>query len=202
VEGAELFVSAQTRARLAEHLRKVAVLAGALGAGACVYGSPRSRDPGSLPIGTARDIATEFLASVAGAFEAEGTRLAFEANDPSYGCRFITRTAEAIDLVSRVDRPGIRVQIDTGTVFLGHEDVAIIGEAVCLAGHVHASEPWLRPLASANSGHRAVAAALTGKGYDGWISVEMRESKDWRENMERAAQVARAVYRPPLGRAP
>lgn len=196
VEGVELFVSDETRARLARHLHKVANLAGSLGARACVYGAPRSRDPGQLPFEAARDIAVDFFASVAPVFEAEGTCLAFEANDGSYGCRFITMTAEAIDLVRRVARPGFRVQIDTGTVFLGNESAAIIAEAVSVAGHFHASEPHLRPLGSGNSDHRSVAAALRAAGYDHWISVEMRETDDWRENIQRAAELMATVYRP------
>ncbi len=108
-------------------LRKVAGLAETLGAHACVFGAPRSRDPGLLSFEAARDMAVDFFSSVAPIFEFEGTCLTFEANDGSYGCRFITRTFEAIDLVRRVDRPGIRLQIDTGTIFLGQEERQLSG---------------------------------------------------------------------------
>jgi len=195
VEGVELFVSDDTRSRLADELRKVASLAESLGAHACVYGAPRSRDPGLLCFEAAREIAVEFFSSIAPIFESKGTCLAFEANDASYGCRFITRTAEAIDLVRRVARPGIRVQIDTGTIFIGNEDTAVIQNAVEFAGHVHISEPYLRPLGSANSDHVAMSAALVAANYDGWISVEMRETDEWRRNIERAAQLIKAIYR-------
>ncbi|HEY5127874.1 MAG TPA: sugar phosphate isomerase/epimerase [Bradyrhizobium sp.] len=199
IEGVELFRSDETRARLAKHLREVAKLAGVLGARACVYGAPRSRDPGQLPFDAALNIAIDFFSSIAPAFEAEGTCLAFEANDASYGCRFVTRTTEAIDLVRRVSRPGVRVQIDTGTVFLGNEENAVITEAVSLAGHFHASEPQLAPVGSGNSDHQLIAAALRAAGYDGWMSVEMRQTDDWRGNIERAADLMATVYRPPSG---
>jgi D-psicose/D-tagatose/L-ribulose 3-epimerase len=196
VDGVELFVSTETRTRLAQHLRKVARVAGALGAKACVYGAPRMRDPGSIPSATAFAIAVDFLSAIAPVFESEGSCLCFEANDSSYGCRFVTRTREAIDLVRQIDRPGVRVQIDTGTVFLGREPASIVRDAVGIAGHVHASEPQLSPLGSKGSDHAAVAAALGAAGYGGWISVEMRETPSWRENMERAARLMGNVYRP------
>ncbi len=196
MEGVELFVSDETRARLRGHLSKVARLASALGAQVCVFGAPRNRDPGALSFEAAREIAVNFFSSVAPIFEAEGTCLTFEANDASYGCRFITRTAEAIDLVRRVARPGIRVQIDTGTIFLGNEDTAVVGNAVKFVGHVHASEPKLRPLGSANSDHEAVSVALVAANYHGWISVEMKETDEWRQNIDRAAQLMKTVYRP------
>jgi sugar phosphate isomerase/epimerase len=196
VDGVELFTSNDSRTRLAEHLRKVARLAGSLGAGACVYGAPRSRDPGGLSDESARAIAVDFFASVSPLFKMEGTCLTLEANDPSYGCRFVTRTLEAVDLVRRVNSPGFRVQIDTGTVFLGNEPPAVVAEAVSVAGHFHASEPQLRPLGSGDADHRSIAAALKAANYRDWISVEMRETPDWRENIQRGAELIATVYRP------
>jgi D-psicose/D-tagatose/L-ribulose 3-epimerase len=199
VDNVELFGSNATRARLAEHLRIVADLAASLGASASVYGAPKSRDPGDLLPEVAHQIAADFFAGVSPVFEAASTCLAFEANDASYGCRFITRTAEAIALVRRINSPGVRVQIDTGTIFLGREPPAVVGEAVPLAAHFHASEPQLRPLGGADVDHRPLATALRAARYDGWISVEMRETADWRSNIERAAKLMATVYRPTVG---
>lgn len=197
VEHVELFVSESTRARLADHLHKVADLANALGAGAAVYGAPRSRDPGDLPAKAAQDVAADFFATVAPAFETADSCLAFEANDASYGCRFVTRTQEAVEFVQRVDRSGVRLQIDTGTMFLGGESTDVIRDAVPVAGHFHASEPQLRPLGTGDADHRPIADALRAAHYDGWISVEMRETADWRSNIARAADLMATVYRPP-----
>ena len=57
-------------------------------------------------------------------FEREGSALAFEANAAIYGCRFVRHTAEAIALVQKVDHPGIRLQIDTGTFLIDGDDPA------------------------------------------------------------------------------
>jgi sugar phosphate isomerase/epimerase len=193
-QGVELFVSAQTRARLATHLKMVARLAGRLGARACVFGAPRQRDPGDLSSTDALAIAIEFFASISPVFESEGTCLAFEANDESYGCHFITRTAQAAALVRQIDRPGIRVQIDGGTVFLGNEPAIDVIDAARVAVHAHASEPELKPLGSTGADHSRIASALAEAGYDGWISVEMRATDAWQANLENAARLMSRVY--------
>ena len=79
VQGCALFKSDAERDRLAAHLWLVAKTAGALGAKACVFGSPGLRDPGDLVPEAAFDIATTFFRSVAGAYADEGSAIAFEA---------------------------------------------------------------------------------------------------------------------------
>jgi D-psicose/D-tagatose/L-ribulose 3-epimerase len=196
VRGVELFASGVTRARLSDHLRMIARVAGSLGAQVCVFGAPRNRDPGLITPAEARKIAVDFFSSIAPAFEAEGTCLTLEPNHSSYGCRFVTQTAQAIDLVKEIGRSGFRVQIDTGMAFLGNEHPSIISEAVGVAGHAHVSEPQLRPLGTANSDHATVSAALRSGGYQGWLSVEMQETVDWRSNIKRAAKLMTTAYRP------
>jgi sugar phosphate isomerase/epimerase len=194
VKDCALFGSAEDRARLAAHLRSVARTAGRLGARACVFGAPGLRDPGDLPPADAFAIAVEFFQGVAAAFEDAGSAIAFEANPTYYQCRFVTGTAEAAELVRAVDRPGFRLNIDTGTVFINGEDPASLARFVPVAIHFHASEQDLAPVGRAGADHPAVAAALAHGDYRGWRSVEMRASPDWRDNMRSAATLMREVY--------
>lgn len=194
VPGVELFASAASRDRLVRHLEGVARLAGALGARACVYGAPRQRDPGDLAPEAARDVAVRVLRGVAPAFASEGTALAVEANARRYGCRFVTTTAEAVDLVRAVDAPGVGLQIDTGTVFLEQEDPDVLLAAAPLAVHAHVSEPDLRPTGTAGVDHAPVADALRRSGYDGSLSIEMRAVDDWQDAMRAAAALVRTHY--------
>ncbi|ALK10326.1 sugar phosphate isomerase/epimerase family protein [Blastochloris viridis] len=136
VAGVHLFESAAPRARMAAHLRRVAAIAGALGAGACVFGAPALRDPGALPHEAALAIATEFLRDLAPAFADEGTVLCFEANPARSGCRFVTATAEAFALVERVNAPGIALQLDTGTMFANDEEPGVVAGVARRIGHV------------------------------------------------------------------
>ena len=134
------------RGRLEAHLDHVAALAGLLGARACVFGAPKQRDPEGLGAGEAWEMALGGLRRIGPAFDAVGSALAFEANSSRYGCRFVTTTVEAIRLVQEASCPGVGLQIDTGTIFLEHEDPAVLLEAASLAVHAHVSEPGCRAL--------------------------------------------------------
>ena len=131
VSGAHLFKSEAARVELGVRLTRVAEIAGLLGAGACVFGSPGLRDPGDLAADEARDIAVAFFAGIAPRFADHGTTLAFEANPTIYNCGFVTRTLEAVELVRQVATPGFGLQIDMGTVFANDEpDEAIDRKSV------------------------------------------------------------------------
>jgi D-psicose/D-tagatose/L-ribulose 3-epimerase len=187
-----LFESEASRARLEQHLDRVAALAGLLGAKACVFGAPRQRDPGNLPVAKAWDVAVATLRRVGPAFAAQGSALAFEANARHYGCRFVTTTAEAVRLVAEVGTPGIGLQIDTGTLLLEAEPPGVLAMAAPLAVHAHVSEPDLQPPGGAN--HAPIAAALRESGYMGSLSIEMKQVEDWRNAIPAAAAFVKAAY--------
>jgi sugar phosphate isomerase/epimerase len=195
VEGCHVFVSDESRQALLDHLAKVADVAGALGVSACVYGAPKTRDPGDLEPPAAWDAAVDLFRRAAGLFEAAGTQLTFEANPEVYGCRFVTHTDQGVDFVRAVDRPGLRLQLDTGTILInGEEPQAAIAGATPWIGHFHVSEPDLAPVGSGGSPHQALGAACRASGYAGWVSVEMRATPDWRDNVTRAVALANELY--------
>lgn len=192
--GAALFESAESRDLMAKHLANVARMAELLGASACVFGAPRQRDPGELEATEAWQIAIDFLRRVGPLFAERGVALAFEANATLYGCRFVTTTREAVDLVRAVDMPGIGLQIDTGTIFLQDEDPLVLCEAAPFAVHAHVSEPGLQPIGSAGVNHAPLAAALKQSGYSKHLSIEMRAVDNWQEAVAAAARLLRKEY--------
>jgi sugar phosphate isomerase/epimerase len=194
VPGAHLFASSEARSVLTKHLIKIAKIAGGLGAKACVFGAPTLRDPGELESKRAFQIAVELFCSLAPAFASEGTALSFEPNAAVYACRFVTTTSEAIDLVTTINHPGVRLQIDTGTVFLEQEKPSVLTRAVEFAVHAHISEPGLAPVGQSGVDHSPLAKALADGGYKGSISIEMKSSPNWQENLKRAIAVAREHY--------
>lgn len=194
VDEAALFRGPEATDAFVAHCARVARLAGALGASACVYGAPRSRDPGSLTPQAAWDEAVATLRRVAPLFAEAGASLAFEPNAARYACRFVTGTDEAIRLVREVDRRGVALQIDTGTVFLEDGDPAVLPRAAPWAAHLHVSEPDLAPLGTSGVDHAPLGAALAHSGYAGWVSIEMRATPEWRENVSRAVALVRRHY--------
>jgi sugar phosphate isomerase/epimerase len=194
VSGVELFVSDASRERLTQHLEKVAKISAILGAKTCVYGAPKQRDPGHLTFEEARAIAIRFFRSVGTLFAEQGATLAFEANARSYGCRFVTTTEEAAKLVRAIGTTGIGLQIDTGTIFVEHENPDVFLLAAPLASHAHVSEANLEPTGTTGVDHGSVGAALKNSGYAGSLSIEMRAVKDWRAAMRRATEIVRMNY--------
>jgi D-psicose/D-tagatose/L-ribulose 3-epimerase len=194
VPGAHLFASPEARAALYRHLVTVAKMAGVLGARACVFGAPKLRDPGDLPPQEARALALHFFRRIGAVFASEGATLTFEPNAAHYACRFITTTAEAIDLVDEIGADGIGLQIDTGTLFLEHEDPQILIRAARHAAPAHVSEPDLAPLGIGGVDHRPVAAALRASGYSGSLSIEMRAAADWQAAITKAVTLVRGTY--------
>lgn len=194
VRGASLFGPTAERTALAAALTRVAEVAALLGAGSCVFGSPALRDPGNLPEEAALDQATRFFQAVGRIFADHGTTLCIEANAPFYGCRFIQRTDEAADLVARIDSPGIRLQLDTGTLFLMREDPAVLRRVLPWIGHAHVSEPGLAVLGAGGCDHGPLGAVFRGLGYAGWVSAEMKRCADWRDAMARALDLMRREY--------
>ncbi|GAB5467476.1 MAG: hypothetical protein Kilf2KO_05060 [Rhodospirillales bacterium] len=187
-----LFGSPAQRTALADHLSAIARLAGAAGAKACVFGAPKARLRGDLAPDAAFDQAASFFAALAGIYESEGVALAIEANAAHYGCDFLTHTEQAVALVKTVNRPGIRLQLDTGTLLLNDEPAEEIGRALPWAAHFHASEPNLLPLASPR--HAEFGAQLAASDYRGWRSVEMRTTEDWEATMTQAKGVMTDCY--------
>jgi len=171
-----LFGDDATRRRTAEHLGGMARVAATLGAGVMVFGSPANRRRGDLSLDAAMDVSTSFFRSLSGQLEDLGLCMCIEGNPASYGCDFLTTTAEAGEMVRRIDRRSVRLQLDTSTMTVNGEDYArAIANGLPIAAHFHASEPQLGLLGTGGTDHAIAASALARAGYTGWVSVEMRE---------------------------
>ena len=173
-----LFGTEAERAALADYLRLVIRVAGELGAGPLVFGSPKNRARGEMDFAAAFDVAERFFRQIAKDADAAGCVLCIEANAPGYGCDFITTHEEAARLVKAVATPGFGLQIDTGVMRMNEESpaalAALLNDADIRPSHVHISEPYLAPVDAATQFHRELAAMLQYRGYPGSVSVEMK----------------------------
>lgn len=190
----QLFGSDSSRAAMSDHLRRTIDFAAALGARALVFGSPRNRQRGEMPLADALDIAREFLCALGAYAHEHDTAFCIEANPPEYGCDFITTTAEAVELCRSINHSGVRVNGDLGGMTLAHEDVAhSIALAAPMLGHFHASEPHLAGTGTL-ADHAQAGAALREARYDGWVSIEMRAGGENVAGVSRALRRARTDY--------
>ncbi|MCZ7489102.1 sugar phosphate isomerase/epimerase family protein [Rhizobium rhizogenes] len=194
LDGAHLFRTDEARDLLFRRLKKIATIAAILGTNAVVFGAPTVRDPGTLSSEEAWELAVNFFRQVGSLYNEKGIKLCFEANPAAYNCKFITTTDEAIRFVSDVNQEGLSLQIDTGTIFMNGEDLAVVAKALSTGAHFHISEPHLNVVGMSGADHSTIGKLASQSRYTGWKSVEMRRVENWREAMASAASVFQRFY--------
>lgn len=168
-----------SRDDLVAYLGGVIDLCAAMGATALVFGSPRNRQRGGLAPDSAHDIAVDVFGRLAKRAAAVGACLCLEPNPVQYDADYLTRAAEAAEVVRAVDAPGLRLHLDTACMALAGDDAAACAtEFAAELRHAHLSEPNLGPVGTPDERHAAFADALRATGYGHYVSVEMRASAE------------------------
>lgn len=197
--GLNVFGDAPTQEKLLTHLDAVCRIAGQLGSTRLVFGSPRNRDRSGLDDEQTLDIATAFFRKLGDVAHRHGVIICLEPNPPCYGANFMTTSAQTAHVVTHVDHPAIRMQLDTGAVCINGEDIAnIVSTYAPLIGHVHISEPDLVPVGDGAADHAKIYEALQASLPDVLLSLEMLATKNEPHltSIERAVTCAIAYYRP------
>lgn len=178
VEGAALFEGEAGLDRLRAGMDRAITLAGRVGIPNLVFGSPRQRNiPDGMDRAAAEALAVEVFRRFGDAAARAGTRISVEPNPAAYGANFLNRVAEAEAFVRRVAHPAITLIVDVGAMHMnGDFDSieAVAGRAAPLVSHVHISEPNLDPAPAGVDQAARVMTAMTGAGYRGWFSIEMK----------------------------
>ena len=194
----QVFGSVGTRAETIEVLSRFIELAGELGAGRLVFGSPKNRIiPEGMSALEAADLATDFFTTLGSVAVDNNTLFCVEPNPTDYGCNFITNAAAGLALVTAVDNPGFGLHLDAAGMTLAGDDVAVsIRDAGPRLAHFHASAPQLGPLENVIVDHARAARALQEIEYGGHVSIEMRPGApgDAASDVSAAVLLARSEY--------
>lgn len=178
VEGAALFEGEAGLARLTTGMERAITLAGRVGIPNLVFGSPRQRDiPDGMDPAAAEALAIDVFRRFGDAAARAGTRISVEPNPAAYGTNFLNTVAAAEAFVRRVDHPAITLIVDVGALHMsGDFDTieAVARRAADRVSHVHISEPNLDPAPARVDEAARVMTAMTGAGYRGWFSIEMK----------------------------
>jgi len=190
----QLFVD-DARDDFIAYTKRALDLASWCGARRIVYGAPKSRATGGRPEEECLRIATEAFRDISRYAASRDTIFCLEPNPPAYSCDFASNAAEAAELVRAVDSPGCRLHLDITCMTLAGDDIgeAITANADILA-HFHASEPQLGDFTAPGMDHRKAAAALRKAGYEGWVSIEMRQPEDPMAGVTTAVNFVREAY--------
>ncbi|RIL09481.1 MAG: sugar phosphate isomerase/epimerase [Proteobacteria bacterium] len=190
-----IFEGPELQKAMINHFSQIFKIAGILGARRLVFGSPKNRLKGKLEMAQALDIATPFFRKLGDMAVQHGTMLCIEPNPPYYGCDFVTTSSEALELVKLVGSPGFGLHLDSG-------GMSIVGEDICSAliatkdqiGHFHISEKDLAPLGNGSVNHEVFAQTLRAINYNGWLSIEMKCSADYLNDIESALALVTRTY--------
>lgn len=174
--GLNVFGDSQVQARLLQHLEHICVLAAQLELKPLVFGSPKNRDRTGLSDAQAQDIALEFFARLGEIARQHRVIICIEPNAPQYGTNFLVSTAEAAAFVQTLNHPAIRLQIDTGTIWTNHEALEQLSAELPWAGHIHLSEPGLKPLGTQQTWADYASVAAQLQGWTRPITIEMLTS--------------------------
>jgi sugar phosphate isomerase/epimerase len=190
-----LFETPTMREETIAYLDRIIQLAGWLGCGPLVFGSPKNRLRRGRPTEEVWPEALDVFRRLGEQAERHGVVFCIEANPPEYGCDFVTTVTEAAAVVRAVGHPGVGLHLDGGGMTLTDEGPASAGDV--RLRHFHVSEPHLVPVGSVNSAaaHARYRRELAAGGYAGWCSIEMRAvEEDWRGGLEASLLATRAAY--------
>jgi len=168
-----IFGSDTDRRTLIEYTKKAIDFTTALGCSNLVFGCPKNR---AVPLNISPDyylpIANDFF-GIIGAYAADSSvYISIEPNPSIYNTNFINTTAQAFELCNKLDNPGIKVNLDVGTMIHNGESIQIIKDNINSINHVHISEPYLAPIKKRQL-HRDLITELRDLSYNKFISIEM-----------------------------
>ncbi len=178
-------------------LCRIAEIGARLGAPSMTFGSPRQRDRSGLSDAQATSIATDFFLRLGDCAVRHGVKVCIEPNPASYGCNFLTHTAEAGEMVRALNHPAVLLQLDVGAMTMNRESSNdLISTYAASIGHVHASEPQLAVLGGELDTHLEAGAALRRHRPDLVVTIEMAASQTESHvvALQRAVAIALQAY--------
>ena len=158
---------------LVDYTKQAIDFANALYCKNIVFGCPRNRFRNNRSINNA----LSFFSEVARYAELKETIISIEANPKIYNTDFINYTQEAFEFIKIIDLPGLRVNLDVGTIIENSEDLSLIENNFNLVNHIHISEPFLKPLKERKI-HRDIKRIISRCNYNGYVSLEMGKYDD------------------------
>jgi sugar phosphate isomerase/epimerase len=143
-----------------------------------VFGSPSNR---RVPNGLSKEEAIQsfvkFFSDLSDLSNkiSPDTTICIEPNSKIYNCNFITNAKEGIDVIELIDRPNIKLHLDTANMFLEDDDeIYILNEHV---KHFHVSEPQLKGFAKPENTHTIYSEFFKLSKIES-ISIEKLTTKD------------------------
>jgi sugar phosphate isomerase/epimerase len=166
------------RARTTEYLKELMRFCGDVGGKVLVFGSPKQRNlKEGVSAGQAREWLIGAFAAALPVAEAAGVTLCLEPLPPPE-CDFIRTTTEALDVITAIDSPRLRLILDVKSMsgesgLTGESIPDIIRRVAPYVAHVQANDANLGYPGSGEIDFVPIFGALRDAGYDDYVSVEV-----------------------------
>lgn len=171
----KIFRTKDERQILIEYTKKAIDFADKIGCKNLVFGNPKNRDTddiaGNYPV------AIDFFREIGEYALEHNTCIAIEPNPTIYNTRFINKTEQAVELAYKCDCPGVKVNVDLGTIIYNEEDIYFLEQIPEYINHVHISEPGLN-LIEHRELHSLLFKVLNAISYNRYVSIEMGNKGD------------------------
>jgi len=169
-----------------------------LGGKFLIFGSPKARERGNLPIEEAMKIASEFFKKIAEKAQHHNVFFCIEHLGPDE-TDFIDSARVSLELIRRVNHPYFRGHLDAKSL---HSSGEICFETfrdfADIIQHFHINEPGLNPIAvSSVVNHQLLAQYLKEIKYDNYVSIEQKtiETSDPIGIVKKSIEVMKTWYR-------
>jgi sugar phosphate isomerase/epimerase len=166
------------RSRTTDYLKDLMRFCGDVGGKVLVFGSPKQRNlKEGVSAGQARAWLIDAFTAALPVAEGAGVTLCLEPLPPPE-CDFIRTTTEALDVITAIDSPRLRLILDvksmSGEQALTGEPIPdIIRRVAPYVAHVQANDANLGYPGSGEIDFVPIFGALRDVGYDGYVSVEV-----------------------------
>lgn len=194
----KIFEAEVLRTATLGYLQDFMSVASKLGAGVMVFGSPKNRQRGDMPLAEAKKIAQGFFDAIGDTAQRNNTTFCIEPNPTDYACDFVVNAQEGIEFVKTVNNPGFGLHLDIAGMTLAGDNVPkSILKAGSMIRHFHISAPFLEQVEDRDDvDYRGAAEALASIGYDNFVSIEMKPGANGTnaDRVEKAVRFIQEIY--------
>ena len=186
-----IFRSAEDFDSLIHYSEEAAQFASVVNCRNLVFGCPKNRNieftsPEALKRGD------RFFKELSVIAQAKKVNFGIEANPAIYHTNYLNTTSEVLELLGRLDLPGLGLNLDVGTMVYNQEPVEAVLPWIKTITHVHISEPGLAKIQERVL-HKTLFKALKEAGYEGYISIEMGKQDSIQNILDAMSYVKEAV---------
>ncbi|HOL35924.1 MAG TPA: sugar phosphate isomerase/epimerase family protein [bacterium] len=173
--GLGLFKEKDVEKKTKDFLKHLITVCADCGGKTLIFGSPKARKRGDLPLDRAIEIAADFFIEVAEKAKEKKVFLCIEPLGPDE-TDFIDSACSALQLIKKVNHPYFQGHLDAKSLYASREiSYQTFQNFAPFLKHFHVNEPELKPISiSKQIDHCLIGKYLRKIGYSGYVSIEQR----------------------------